>query len=278
MFNIFDMMRGAPGGAGLDAIARQFGLPHEQAQRAFAALMPAFALGLQRNAADPAGFANLMKLMAPAQGAGMWDAFSPQAKDQGAKALGQVFGPPELTRQVAEQAAHWSGVSAQVVQQMMPLVAAALVGSLSQFSDAMRAQAAQAGAPAASARPNDAAGQAYAAWAAMMRSIMGAGSPQPAPEPPKPQPEPGAGLNPWADMVRAMTGQAAVPAEPPKPPKPPEARSAPPERDPAPAAAGEDLGAAWSDAVQRGREAQEQYLATLQGIFDKFVGAAPDRR
>ena len=47
----------------MDAAARQFGLSQAEAQRAFAALMPAFALGMQRNAADPAGFANLMRMM-----------------------------------------------------------------------------------------------------------------------------------------------------------------------------------------------------------------------
>ena len=64
LFNFFDLMR-TDGGLGMDAAARQFGLSQADAQRAFAALMPAFALGMQRNAADPAGFANLMRMMSP---------------------------------------------------------------------------------------------------------------------------------------------------------------------------------------------------------------------
>ena len=119
MLNFFDLLGAAQGGTGLDALARQFGLSQDQAQRAFAALMPAFALGLQRNAATPNAFSNLMQMM----GSGM----PAEAQAQGKEALGQLFGPPELTRQVAEQASHWSGVSAQVLQQMMPIFAAALV-------------------------------------------------------------------------------------------------------------------------------------------------------
>ena len=135
MFTIFDLMRP---GAGMDAMARQFGLTQDQAQRATEALLPAFMLGLQRSAGNPNAFANLMGAMTP--GAAAPSTSQPQAA--GSQALGQLFGPPELTRQIAEQAAHWSGVSAQVMQQMMPIVAGAVIGGLSKFSEVMRDQAA----------------------------------------------------------------------------------------------------------------------------------------
>ena len=62
MFTIFDLMRP---GAGMDAMARQFGLTQDQAQRATEALLPAFMLGLQRSAGNPNAFANLMGAAAP---------------------------------------------------------------------------------------------------------------------------------------------------------------------------------------------------------------------
>jgi hypothetical protein len=239
LFNIFDMMRTAQGGIGMDAVARQFGLSQEQAQRAFAALMPAFALGLQRSAADPAGFANLMRLMSPPFAA-------PQAPPpaQGGEALGQILGSAELTRRVAEQAAHWSGVSAQVLQQMMPIFAAALVGSLSQFSEVMRAQAAGGQPAAAAPTPADP----YAAWAEMMRGFMAQAAPAAPPSP----------------------TSAAAAAQPPREKEKPAQEAAPP-----PPEGGE---AAWSQAMASGRDAQAQYLASLQNIFDQFWGAGPDRR
>jgi hypothetical protein len=187
----------------------------------------------------------------------------PQAQSQGNEALGRLFGPPELTRQIAEQAAHWSGVSAQVLQQMMPILAAAVVGSLSNFSEAMRAHAA-AGAPAPA---SGAAAAPYAAWAEMMRSFFNAGSPAPPPaQPPAAGNDP---TNPWADMLRTMSGQAG---REPEPEPPPEAK---PE---VPQPSSEAMQAAWSQALESGREAQAQYLASLQNIFDQFWGAGPGRR
>ena len=212
MFTIFDLMRP---GAGMDAMARQFGLTQDQAQRATEALLPAFMLGLQRSAGNPNAFANLMGAAAPSTS-------QPQAA--GSQALGQLFGPPELTRQIAEQAAHWSGVSAQVMQQMMPIVAGAVIGGLSKFSEVMRDQAAspQAAAGNAAATP-------YAAWADMMRTMLG-GSSAAAPTPQAEPAAPPGGSSPvdaWADMIRTMTGQAPVAPEPaptPAPPPPAEAR------------------------------------------------------
>lgn len=254
MFTIFDLMRP---GAGMDAMARQFGLTQDQAQRATEALLPAFMLGLQRSAGNPNAFANLMGAMTP--GAAAPSTSQPQAA--GSQALGQLFGPPELTRQIAEQAAHWSGVSAQVMQQMMPIVAGAVIGGLSKFSEVMRDQAASPASPA-----GNAAATPYAAWADMMRTMLGGGSaaaPTPQVEPAAP-PGGSSPVDAWADMIRTMTGQAPVAPEPAPAPAPPQ-----PE--------GERLQAAWSDALNTGRKAQEQYLATLQNIFDQFWGAPPGR-
>jgi hypothetical protein len=244
VLNIFDLMGAAQGGTGLDAMARQFGLTQDQAQRAFTALMPAFALGLQRNASTPDAFANLMGM------AGFGQPTEPKAQEKAKEALGQLFGPPELTRQIAEQAAHWSGVSAQVLQQMMPIFAAALVASLSKFSEVMRAQAGSA--PAAS--PSPAAAQPYAAWAEMMRALMGGGAS------PAPQPSPAASSDdPAAKAAAEPKTQPAAETAPPPP-------------------SAEDLQAIWSQAMASGQEAQAQYLATLQNIFDQFWGAGPGRR
>jgi hypothetical protein len=256
LFNIFDLMRAAPGGVGMDAVARQFGLSQEQAQRTFAALMPAFALGLERNAADPSAFANLMRLMS-----GPFAAQAPaQPQAQGGEALGQLFGSPELTRRIAEQAAHWSGVSAQVVQQMMPIFAAALVGSLAKFSEIMRTQAAGESA-AAAARP---ASDPYSAWTDVMRAFMSGAAGAATPLSTSPN-------APWADLLRMMAPDASEPAAPRPPPE------AQPAKDSGPPRA-ESMEAAWSQAMASGREAQAQYLASLQNIFDQFWGAGPDRR
>jgi hypothetical protein len=246
MLNMFDFMA-PPGALGLDAMARQFGLSQAQAQRAMEALMPAFALGLQRAATDPQAFTNLMNLFgavqppSSSQGGG-------RAAASGDAALGQLFGSPELTRRIAEQAAHWSGVGAQVLQQMMPIFAAALVGALSKYSEIMRAEAAR-------AQPSP------------------AGAPQGGPEAPSPS-DPFAV---WAQMMRAMASGTAASAgeDAERAPEPPR------ETDTVKAAAqpsSEALTEAWARAMEQGREAQASYLASLQNIFDQFWGAPAGRR
>ena len=146
---------------------------------------------------------------------------------------------------------------------MMPIVAGAVIGGLSKFSEVMRDQAASPPAPA-----GNAAATPYAAWADMMRTMLGgsgAAAPTPQAEPAAP-PGGSSPVDAWADMIRTMTGQAPVAPEPAPAPAPPQ-----------PKPEGETLQAAWSDALDTGRKAQEQYLATLQNIFDQFWGAPPGR-
>lgn len=53
MVNPFEMMQPAQNGAAVEAMARQFGLTPKQAENAVDVLLPAFALALQRQMANP---------------------------------------------------------------------------------------------------------------------------------------------------------------------------------------------------------------------------------
>ncbi|UDL92109.1 DUF937 domain-containing protein [Mesorhizobium sp. PAMC28654] len=134
MPSLFDMLAQAQNGNGMDALARQFGLSQQQAQSAVAALLPAFSQGLQRNTADPYGLGAFMTAMASGQHAQYFEdatrAFSPQGVDEGNGILGHLFGSKDLSRAVASQAAQASGVSQQVLQQMLPAIATMLMGGL----------------------------------------------------------------------------------------------------------------------------------------------------
>jgi hypothetical protein len=280
MFTLLDLMRAAQGGAAMENMARQFGLSVDQTRRAMEALMPAFALGFQRNAADPMGFSNLMRMMGSGHYAGFFDqasqAFSPRAFSEGNTILAQLFGP-EVSRQVAEQTAAWAGVAPEVMRQMMPVAATMLMGGLSrsaasegladmfeQFAKTLRG-----GAPAPTPAPRpEADAQAmpdpFSAWAGMLAAMWGA--PRPPEKPELPQAEMPDPFAPWAAMMSAMTGgQPAAPAaEPPRPEPKPETPQNPFEF--------------FGRMFDMGREVQEQQLATLQGIFDAYWGTGPKRR
>lgn len=120
MFNPLEMFQ-AQGEAGLQAMAQQFGLTTEQTARAFEALMPALTLGLQRSVGlDPSSFARMF---------GMPEATRPAAP-QGFDALSQMFGSAQLMQAVLRQASATSGVGAQVLRQMLPMMAGAVVASI----------------------------------------------------------------------------------------------------------------------------------------------------
>lgn len=232
MFNLFNMMRTAQGGAAFGNMAQQFGLSPQDTQRAVEALLPAFAMGLQRSATNPDAFAGVMSLIGAGRPASFFDhanlAFSPQAHSQGNDLLGRLFGTQDASRRIADQAAAWSGVGPAAVQQMMPVVAAMLMGGMAKAAVM----------PPASSQP----ASPFEAWTGAMRQMLG-GAPPPPPPPSSPE-------NPWLDMMQRIMGQT------PEPPKP------------APALAAGNPFELWGQLFQTGRDVGEQHVASLKTIVD----------
>jgi hypothetical protein len=175
MFNPLDMLQ-AQNGAGMQNVAQQFGLTPEQTRRAMEALMPAFALGLQRSSMpDPTGLSQMFGM------GGARPAASPAES-----MLGQMFGSPALTQAILQQASSASGVGSQVLRQMLPMMAGAVVASIVHMLLNQQAPEAKA-APAPAPSPFAVA----PGWAEMMKAFVPAQEatkPQPArPQPAKPQ-------------------------------------------------------------------------------------------
>jgi hypothetical protein len=285
MFNLLDLMRAAQGGAAMNNMARQFGVSVEQTQRAMEALMPAFALGFQRNATNPMGFANLLGMMGSGQYASFFDqpklAFTPRAWSEGNQVLGQLFGH-EVSRQVAEQTAAWAGIAPEIMKQMMPTVAAMLMGGLfrsaasegladlfEQFARALRGEA-----PGAAPRPRGrqdapaALNNPFEAWAGMLEAMWGQSPAAAKPEPDRaPADQMANPFAPWAAMMSAMLvgAQETAPAvrESPAPPKQPSPQ------DPFDFFAG---------LMESGRDVQQQHMQNLQHIFDAYWGNGSKKR
>lgn len=237
MFNWFDLMRQAQTGAGFDTLARQYQLSGDQIQKAMAALLPAFAMGLQ-HAAPPGDPGRLMQsMMSNAyrsfwQGAGQ--AFSFQAQQEGRRLLDQLFGSDEVTRRVAHQAADYVGVSVETMQQILPLMTGILAGGMYQWMTQQgrafhTASARQTDAPRQDAdAAADPWGQLWAIWA-------NAAAPEKKP----------ATQHPFEELMASFL-QAPAPQQPQTPPSSP-----------------------WTDMMETGRDMQQQYLASLQSIFDE---------
>jgi hypothetical protein len=132
MMNLNDIIQAAQGGQGVNNLAGQFGLTPEQTQAAIQAMIPAFSTGLQRTAQDPTGLGGILSQLTSGvhQGSFTDPTQANAAGGAGGGVLGQIFGSPQITAQISQQASQISGVSAQTIQQMMPIVASMLMGGL----------------------------------------------------------------------------------------------------------------------------------------------------
>ncbi len=134
MLPLFDMMAKAQNGQAMDAMARHFQLSQAQVQNAMQALLPAFSEGLKRNAYDPYGMGNFMTALASGNHARYFDnpmtAFTPGGMSEGEGILGHLFGSKEVSRAVTQQAAAMTGIGQEVLKQMLPAMAAMIMGGL----------------------------------------------------------------------------------------------------------------------------------------------------
>lgn len=185
MYTMFDLFRQAQGGAAFDNIARAYGMSPEQMRAATAALTPAFMQGFQRNVMSDEGaqrFADLFQTDAYARAFEVQAAaLDPVNRPAGENALGAIFGNKDVSRAVAAQAAAASGVQAQIIRQVLPVLASILMGG---FVKSLQGAGVQQGAPAP--------------------------APQPAPSAP-PSPFPG----PLGDMLGQIFGSAGRPQQAP---------------------------------------------------------------
>lgn len=297
MVNLADIAREAGRSGGFDAWARQSGLDPAQTAKVVEALLPAFALAFQRMALNPSTFADFTRMLGSGRYAPFFDnPGQSQAAINGAAAIGQLFRSPEAAQQVAAQAAALTGVGVQVMQQLMPTVAASLMGGvyryatvegyaslLREWGDALKAASEQLDPP----KPQDP----WSAWQAAAGQMMGL---RPAPPKPAPPPEPANVLDAWVSMVGAMTGMATpgsdgssartLPAPAARHAR--EAEMSGPDGEEtidgedgeprATPASGEDANPfeTMSHIFETGREVQEQHLAAIQSILDNVWGPA----
>ena len=141
MFSLNDILASAQNSQNMGQLAQQFSISPQQTQAAVQSLLPAFATGLQQQAATPQNIATLLASMmappapvAPPAPPAMLDPFA-----YGNAVMAQLFGNSQATGQIAQAAAQQSGLQPQIVQQMMPLVAGMVMNGLAQ---AMQAQGA----------------------------------------------------------------------------------------------------------------------------------------
>lgn len=296
MMNLFDIMQSAQHGQALPNLAQQYGLSLQQTQAALDALLPAFSMGLQRQTRDPYAFGSLAQMMTASPYARFFEAggygIPAGAQTAGNDVLSQLFGSREVSQAIAAQAAATSGVSQAILKQMLPVIAAMLMGGLSKTSS------------------NEGLGGILGQFAEMMRGQMPGMQPAPPQQPQMP-------ANPFEAILKGMFGQAggqpqptpqASPSDPfggalgqilggmfgglapqqPEPEPAPRPRSAPrraPEPEPeetAPSSSASGPGSIGLDALnqmfEHGRQIQDDHQNALKSILDAMLGGGQGRR
>jgi len=263
MFNLFEILQ-AQAGPGAQGFGQQFGLSQDQTRRAMEVLLPAFTMGLQRNAAnDPMGFAHLFSL------AGATTA-RPTAAPQMDMLVRQLFGSPNLSQAVLQQAAGASGIAMPILKQMLPIMAGMIVAGIVHVMINQPQQAA----PAPAANPFGL--PPYPAWNDMVSAFLTASGLAPAPPAAKaPAPRPTSRLKPLPAGGRAASSPSASG-------KSVSGNSVSGKSASGPAPAADDAPfELFQQMFQSGLDAQHENAKAMQRLFDTFwqddgAGAAPE--
>ena len=132
--NMMDMIMAAAGGQAPQQVGQQLGLNQAQSQSAIAALLPAISSALKQNTSSPQGLAGLLGALQKGQHEQYLDnpaqLGAPAAVNEGNAILGHLFGSKDVSRAVAGRAAEQSGVGADILKKMLPMVAMMAMGSL----------------------------------------------------------------------------------------------------------------------------------------------------
>ncbi|RST85268.1 DUF937 domain-containing protein [Aquibium carbonis] len=208
MLPLSDMLA-AQNGLVMEALQRQFSLTQHQTQQVVETLLPAFSTGLKNNVADPYGVGAFLQTLASGNHANYFDnpmsAFTPGGQAAGNDVLGQIFGSKELSRAVAAHAATATGIGQEVIKQMLPAMAAMIMGGLFKQASGQLGPGVQPN--FGNAGLGGATNPMGAILAEMMRQAgaLTGGQPQPR------QPDPMA--NPFGRMMQDMFGGAQAAAQ-----------------------------------------------------------------
>ncbi len=132
--NLLETILSAGNGGALQQLAKNFNLDESQAKGAIGALMPALTNGMKKNAATPDGLQGLIGALQGGNHKRYLDnpqsLSAPETIADGNGILGHLLGSKEVSRQVAAQAASQTGVDANVLKKMLPMLAAMAMGSM----------------------------------------------------------------------------------------------------------------------------------------------------
>lgn len=146
---LMDMLMKAAGGGATQQVGQQFGLSNEQTTGALSQLVPALMAGLQRNTGQQGGVEALLGALNSGRHSQYLDQpelLGTEATTQDGNAiLGHILGSKDASRAVANQASAQTGIGADILKKMLPIVATMVMAGLSKQNAAAAAPGQQGG-------------------------------------------------------------------------------------------------------------------------------------
>lgn len=142
--NLLQSILNTQNGDSVRQLAQNFGLGEDQTVAALSSLIPALSQGLRQNASSGDGLQSLLSALGSGNHQRYVDDVSTLGQQEtiqeGNGILGHLFGSKDVSRQVASQAAAQTGVGADILKRMLPVVATMVMGSLSKQAPALGLQ------------------------------------------------------------------------------------------------------------------------------------------
>ncbi|MBI2685257.1 MAG: DUF937 domain-containing protein [Acidobacteria bacterium] len=136
--NLLEVLLNSGGSAAAGRLGARFGLDEHQTMAALQQILPALGGGLQRNISQEGGIESLLGALANGNHGQYIDnpdlVHNEETTEEGNGILGHLLGSKEVSREVAAQASQQTGIGADIVKQMLPVVATMVMGSLSKQS------------------------------------------------------------------------------------------------------------------------------------------------
>jgi hypothetical protein len=135
--DLLQMIMNAQGGGAVQQLSQRFGLDERQTASALEQLVPALMGGVQRNTTAD-GIGSLLGMLGGDQASQFLDNSeaiqAPETTQTGNDILAQLLGSKEVSRSVASEASANTGIGADILKQMLPVVATMVMGGLSKQS------------------------------------------------------------------------------------------------------------------------------------------------
>jgi hypothetical protein len=151
---LMEVLMNAAGGGAAQQVSQRFGLSEQQTASALGQLVPALMAGLQRNTSMEGGMDSLVGALGSGHHAEFLDnpqrLNDPATSQEGNAILGHIFGSKDVSRAVAARASAQTGIGADVLKQMLPLVATLVMGGLSKQARSAPSTGATGGGPGGS--------------------------------------------------------------------------------------------------------------------------------